>query len=157
MSCLISSVWHQSTCQERVNSDKMQNEKFLIAAGLQPTALRSKVYHHFVIHYFLVACIYFPFLPIFRRRVRLAYRGRCRSHGRKYKLLLCLSSKHLFRLILTICSRCSHSGNKLPVAKVVIVTVFSPNWKIRIHYFFSSVNRVYKRVNLSFFYIYICI
>ena len=28
-SCLISFVWDQSTCQERSESDKIQNEKFL--------------------------------------------------------------------------------------------------------------------------------
>ena len=33
MKCLISFVWHQSTCQERVESDNMQNEKFLLTVG----------------------------------------------------------------------------------------------------------------------------
>ena len=30
MSCLISFVWDQPTCQERVESDKIENEKFLL-------------------------------------------------------------------------------------------------------------------------------
>ena len=34
-SCLISFVWDQSTCQERVESDKIQNEKFLPTVGLE--------------------------------------------------------------------------------------------------------------------------
>ena len=32
-SCLISFAWGQSTCQERVGSDKIQNEKFLVHSG----------------------------------------------------------------------------------------------------------------------------
>ena len=30
MSCMILFVWHQSICQERVESEKIQNEKFLL-------------------------------------------------------------------------------------------------------------------------------
>ena len=36
-------VWHTSTCKERVESDKMQNEKFLLTVGFEPTALRYEV------------------------------------------------------------------------------------------------------------------
>ena len=32
-SCLISFAWDQSTCQDRVGSDKIQNEKFLVHSG----------------------------------------------------------------------------------------------------------------------------
>ena len=39
-SCLISFVWGQSTCQERVESDKIQNEKVLPTVG-QPWYLKS--------------------------------------------------------------------------------------------------------------------
>ena len=42
MSCLISFEWKQSTCQERVESEIIQNEKFLLKVGLEPTALRSE-------------------------------------------------------------------------------------------------------------------
>ena len=40
-SCLISFVWDQSTCQERIESDKIQNEKLLSIVGHEPTTLRS--------------------------------------------------------------------------------------------------------------------
>ena len=33
MKCLISFAWGKSTCQERVGSDKIQNEKFLVHSG----------------------------------------------------------------------------------------------------------------------------
>ena len=39
-SCLISFAWDQSTCQERVESDKIQNEKVLPKVGLEPTTMR---------------------------------------------------------------------------------------------------------------------
>ena len=42
-SCLISFAWEQSTCQERVEGDKIQNEKFLPTAGLELTTLRLEV------------------------------------------------------------------------------------------------------------------
>ena len=42
-SCLMSFVLDQSTCQERVESDKIQNEKFLTTVGREPTALRFEV------------------------------------------------------------------------------------------------------------------
>ena len=42
-SCLISFAWDQSTCQEHVGSDKIQNEKFLPTVGLEPTSLRFQV------------------------------------------------------------------------------------------------------------------
>ena len=42
MSYLISFVWHQSTCQERVEIEKMENEKFLLTVGLEPKALGLK-------------------------------------------------------------------------------------------------------------------
>ena len=42
-SCLISFAWDQSTRQERVESDKIQNEKFLPTAGLELTTLRLEV------------------------------------------------------------------------------------------------------------------
>ena len=38
-SCLISFAWDQSTSQERVESDKTQNEKLLPTVGLKPTIL----------------------------------------------------------------------------------------------------------------------
>ena len=41
MSCLISFVWHKSTCQELFGSEKMQNVKFLLKVWLEPTVLRS--------------------------------------------------------------------------------------------------------------------
>ena len=41
-SCLISFVWDQSTCQESVESEKMQKEKFLSTVGLEPTTLDLK-------------------------------------------------------------------------------------------------------------------
>ena len=40
MPYLISFVWGQLTCQERVESDKIQNEKFLPTVGPEPTILR---------------------------------------------------------------------------------------------------------------------
>ena len=40
MSCLIIFVWDQSTCQERVDSDKIRNEKLLSTVRLEPTTLR---------------------------------------------------------------------------------------------------------------------
>ena len=33
-------LWNQSTWQVRVESDKIQNEKFLLTVGLEPTTLR---------------------------------------------------------------------------------------------------------------------
>ena len=42
-SCLISFAWDQSTCHERVESDKIQNEKVLPTVGLEPTILRLEV------------------------------------------------------------------------------------------------------------------
>ena len=42
-SCLNSFAEDQSTCQERVESDKIQNEKFLPTVGLEPTTLRLQV------------------------------------------------------------------------------------------------------------------
>ena len=42
-SCLISFAWDQSTCQERVGSEKIHNEKFLPTVGLEPTTLRFQV------------------------------------------------------------------------------------------------------------------
>ena len=42
-SCLISFAWDQSTCQERVGNDKIQNEKSLPTAGLEPSTLRLEV------------------------------------------------------------------------------------------------------------------
>ena len=42
-SCLISFAWDQSTCQERVESDKIQNEKLLPTVGLEPTTLSLEV------------------------------------------------------------------------------------------------------------------
>ena len=42
-SCLISFAWDKSTCQERVGSDKIQNEKFLPTGGLEPSTLRFQV------------------------------------------------------------------------------------------------------------------
>ena len=44
MSCLISFEWYQSTCQERVKSDKMQNEKLVRTVRFKPKSLRSKVW-----------------------------------------------------------------------------------------------------------------
>ena len=41
-SCLISFVWHQSSCQERVESNKMQNEKILPTCGFEPTTIESE-------------------------------------------------------------------------------------------------------------------
>ena len=38
MSCLISFVSDQSTCQERVESDKIQNKKFMPTVELEPSA-----------------------------------------------------------------------------------------------------------------------
>ena len=46
-SCLISFVLDQSTCQKRVEGDKIQNEKkkqFLPTVGLKPTQLRFAVW-----------------------------------------------------------------------------------------------------------------
>ena len=43
-SCLISFVWDQSTCQESVQNDKIQNEKFLPTVGFEPTTLRFEVW-----------------------------------------------------------------------------------------------------------------
>ena len=43
-SCLISFAWDQSTCQERVESDKIQNEQFLPTVGLEPTTLSLEVW-----------------------------------------------------------------------------------------------------------------
>ena len=40
MSCLISFVRSQPTCQERVESDRIQTEKFLPTVGLEPKTLR---------------------------------------------------------------------------------------------------------------------
>ena len=37
-------VWHQSTCQERVESKKKQNETFLITVGLEPTQVDRILY-----------------------------------------------------------------------------------------------------------------
>ena len=42
-SCLISFSWDQSTCQERVESNKIQNEKFLPTVFLEPTTLGCEV------------------------------------------------------------------------------------------------------------------
>ena len=42
-SCLISFAWDHSTYQERVGSDKIQNEKFLPTVWLEPTTLRFQV------------------------------------------------------------------------------------------------------------------
>ena len=39
-SCLISFVWGHSTCEERGESDKIQNETVLPTAGLEPTTLK---------------------------------------------------------------------------------------------------------------------
>ena len=39
-SCLILFACNQSACQERVESDKIQNEKYLPTVGLEPTTLR---------------------------------------------------------------------------------------------------------------------
>ena len=36
-------IWDQSTCQERVESDKIQNEKIVPTAGLELTTLRLEV------------------------------------------------------------------------------------------------------------------
>ena len=41
---LISFVWHQSTCQERIESEKMRNEKCFFTVGLEPRALRFEVW-----------------------------------------------------------------------------------------------------------------
>ena len=43
-SYLISFAWDQSTCKERVESNKIQNEKFLPTVGLKPTTLRFEVW-----------------------------------------------------------------------------------------------------------------
>ena len=41
MSCLLNTlVWDQSTCKERIESDQIQNEKYLLTVGLEPTTLR---------------------------------------------------------------------------------------------------------------------
>ena len=39
MPCLISFVWDQSTCQERVESDKIQNDKSLAHSGTRTHSL----------------------------------------------------------------------------------------------------------------------
>ena len=39
MSCLISFVWDQSTCQERIESDKIQNENSLTQSGTRNHSL----------------------------------------------------------------------------------------------------------------------
>ena len=44
-SYLISSVWDQSTCKERIESDKIQNEKFLSTVWLEPTILQFEVWY----------------------------------------------------------------------------------------------------------------
>ena len=41
---LISFALDQSTCQEHVGIDKIQNEKFLPTVGLEPTTLRFQVW-----------------------------------------------------------------------------------------------------------------
>ena len=43
MSCLISFVLHQLTCQERIDNETMQKEKFF-TVGLEPTTLISEVW-----------------------------------------------------------------------------------------------------------------
>ena len=43
-SCLISFAWDQSTCQERVGSDKTQNETILPTAGLELVSLRVDIW-----------------------------------------------------------------------------------------------------------------
>ena len=43
-SCMILFVWGQSTVQQRVESDKIQNEKFLLTVGLETSSLRFEVW-----------------------------------------------------------------------------------------------------------------
>ena len=57
-SSLISFVWDQSTCQERVESDKIQNEKFLPRVELEPTTLRSAVWCYWATRALLKAVLF---------------------------------------------------------------------------------------------------
>ena len=43
-SCLISFVWDRSTCQKRVESDKIQHEKVLLTVGIKPRTLQFEVW-----------------------------------------------------------------------------------------------------------------